>query len=244
MSIKPYNQEASKKKQVEEMFDNIAFKYDFLNHTLSGGVDFWWRKKAINLFGKRLIKNDKKLLRLLDVATGTGDLAWALSVLNPKEVVGLDLSQEMLNRACEKYLNKAPFEISFVKGDSEKMDFQNDVFDGICVAFGVRNFETLEKGLGEMLRVLNKKGVLMILEFSTPENRLFNALYSFYLKNILPIIGRVLSKDPRAYKYLQESVQAFPSGKRMVAILEKVGLREVRYFPLTLGICTVYIAEK
>lgn len=245
MSVNPYSKEGSKKEQVEKMFDNIAFNYDFLNHALSGGVDFWWRKKAISLFSKHLKNAQKSSPTLLDIATGTGDLAIALKTLSPKKVIGLDLSQEMLNVAIKKTQEKnISFDLSFIKGDSEALPYDENVFDGVCVAFGVRNFENLSKGLKEMHRVLNSKGILMILEFSTPENKFFNSIYSFYLNNILPLVGRLLSRDQRAYKYLQESVQAFPSGKALTEILNSLGFKSSQYYPLTLGICTIYIAQK
>jgi demethylmenaquinone methyltransferase/2-methoxy-6-polyprenyl-1,4-benzoquinol methylase len=245
MTINPYNENESKKHQVELMFDNIAFRYDFLNHFLSGGVDFWWRSKAISIFKKALLKQRPVEPDLLDIATGTGDLAFSLKEIKPGKVVGLDLSQKMLDVAQNKLSShNLSFDISFIKGDSEDLPFDNNSFDGICVAFGVRNFENLKKGLSEMNRVLNKGGVVMILEFSSPENTLFKSLYDFYLGNILPIIGKIVSRDQRAYKYLQESVQAFPSGKEFLNILDECGFTEAKHFPLSLGICSVYTAQK
>lgn len=245
MTINPYNESESKKQQVELMFDNIAFRYDFLNHFLSGGVDFWWRHKAISLFKKALHNQNYKDSKLLDIATGTGDLAFSLKDIKPSKVVGLDLSQKMLDVAQKKLRSyNLSFDISFIKGDSEALPFDNDSFDGVCVAFGVRNFENLKKGISEMNRVLNKGGIVMILEFSSPENTLFRNLYDFYLGNILPLIGKLISKDQRAYKYLQESVQAFPSGKDFLNILDECGFIKAKHFPLSLGICSVYIAQK
>lgn len=238
--VKPNNQSAaSKKEQVEEMFDNIAHRYDFLNHLLSLGIDKNWRKKAI-----RSLKSSNPK-RLLDIATGTGDLAFeAIKQMPHLELIGLDLSEGMLSKARVKAKNKALDKMQFVKGDSENLGFDNDSFDAITVAFGVRNFENLEAGLAEMHRVLRPGGRVAILEFSKPKMFPVKQIFNFYFKYILPQTGRLISKDSRAYEYLPESVQAFPEGVDFVRILEKTGFKKCKNQPLTFGICSLYTAEK
>jgi demethylmenaquinone methyltransferase/2-methoxy-6-polyprenyl-1,4-benzoquinol methylase len=240
MTVAPYqNSEQNKKQQVEQMFDNIAPKYDFLNHFLSLGIDKLWRKKAI-----RILKQDQPK-RILDVATGTGDFAIAASRLEVDEIVGFDLSEQMI-RVGEEKVKKLKLDslIRFQKGDSENMPFEDASFDAITVAFGVRNFETLQKGLDEFYRVLRNGGVAIILEFSKPKYFPFKQLYRFYFFHILPFIGGLVSKDASAYSYLPESVMAFPDDQEMLEILGGTGFSNVRQKRLTFGIATIYIARK
>ena len=236
--VTPYNSEQSKKSQVEDMFDNIAPKYDLLNHVLSMKIDVLWRNKLV-----KWLKKDQPQT-VLDVATGTGDLAIAVQKGTGAKVIGLDLSQQMLNVGIEKIskLNKST-QIEMVKGDAENLPFGDDHFDGVTVAFGVRNFENLEKGLSELLRVVKKERSVYILEFSKVEGFL-GPLYMFYFKNILPLIGRLVSKDNRAYTYLPDSVNAFPYGEKLRNILLTVGFTRVEYTKVSMGIATIYKATK
>lgn len=238
--VKPVqSNEASKKEQVEQMFDNISHKYDFLNHFLSLGIDNIWRKKCVN---KLKAVNPKNIL---DVATGTGDLALACLKLNPDSVTGLDLSAGMLEKGREKMKRKGVDDIiKLQKGDSENLPFENDSFDATVVAFGVRNFENLEKGLSEINRVIHKGGMVSILEFSKPTNPIFKAIYNFYFFKILPLFGKIFSKSNSAYTYLPKSVQSFPDGDDFLKVLEKCGFHQTTSSPLTLGICTVYTGIK
>ena len=239
--ILPYkNSEEGKKKQVAEMFDNIAPKYDFLNHFLSLNIDKIWRKKSIKL----LKKSNPEIL--LDIATGTGDFALEIyKRLKPEKIIGIDISEGMLKVGREKIKKKGLLSvIEFQKGDSENLSFSDNYFDAVTVAFGVRNFENLEKGLFEMKRVLKPSGVLIILEFSQPEKFPIKQFYGFYSKNILPVFGKVFSKDKSAYTYLPESVNAFPYGKNFVDILKKTGFSAVKFKQFAFGISTVYYAEK
>ena len=238
--VTPYQKEnASKKEQVAEMFDNIAPKYDFLNHVLSMGIDILWRKKAI----KMLMPYQPK--QMLDIATGTGDFALEALALNPDKIIGADISNDMLAVGVEKIKKKSlEDKISFQYGDSENLPFETDSFDAITVSFGVRNFENLEKGLIDMHRVLKPKGAVAIIEFSKPQNFPIKQLYNFYFKNILPGIGRMISKDARAYTYLPESVDAFPFGKAFTEIMDKVGYTNIKAVPLTFGIASIYLGEK
>lgn len=222
------------------MFDNIAPWYDFLNHFLSLGIDITWRRQAI-----RTLKNLQPKL-ILDVATGTADLAIeAERQLSPDKIIGIDIANEMLEIGRQK-LKKCQLtqKIELFLGDSENLSFPDNTFDAVTVAFGVRNFENLGKGLQEMHRVTRPGGMVVILEFSKPTLFPFKQLYNFYFRNLLPVIGRITSKDPKAYRYLYESVQAFPDGKDFVNVLEKTGFQSATYKPLTLGICTLYLAEK
>jgi len=240
MTVAPYqDSDQNKKQQVEQMFDNIAPKYDFLNHFLSLGIDKLWRKRAV-----RILKGDQPK-RILDVATGTGDFAIAASRLDVTEIVGFDLSEKMI-RVGEQKVKKLKLDslIRFQKGDSEKMPFDNASFDAITVAFGVRNFENLQKGLDEFHRVLRKGGVAVILEFSKPRYFPMKQLYRFYFFHILPFIGGLVSKDSSAYSYLPESVMAFPDDQEMLNILSRTGFSEVNQKRLTFGIATIYIARK
>ena len=238
--VKPYQQEGSKKEQVSQMFDNIAPKYDALNRTLSLGIDKLWRKRAIKILKTY---NPSKIL---DVATGTADVALAISSnIENSHITGVDISKEMLEYGKVKVKNQDKSErIELQQGDSENLQFEKETFDAVTVAFGVRNFENLEKGLAEMLRVTKSGGCVLILEFSRPHTFPFKQLFQFYFKNILPLIGKMGSKDPKAYKYLFESVQAFPEGKQFLEILRNLGYKNVRQEELSFGICSIYVGEK
>ena len=236
--VTPYNTEAGKKKEVEEMFDNIAPKYDLLNHVLSMKIDVLWRNTLVKWM------NADQPKEVLDVATGTGDLAIAVQKGTGAKVVGLDLSQQMLNVGIDKIKKiKLNDQIEMVKGDAENLQFESNKFDAVSVAFGVRNFENLEKGLSELKRVVKENKSVYILEFSKVEGFL-RPFYMFYFKNILPQIGRLISKDNRAYTYLPDSVNAFPFGEKMKNILLEVGFKTVEYKKLSLGIATIYKATK
>lgn len=240
-TIKPYqNNDVSKKEQVADMFNNISGTYDFLNHFMSLGIDIIWRKKAI-----RLLKPSAPQY-LLDVATGTGDFAVeALRQLKPTKIIGVDISPGMLAVATEKIAKKGlgnRFEVQL--GDSEHLHFDDNTFDAVTVAFGVRNFENLEKGLADICRVLRPGGKAVILEFSKPRAFPVKQLYQFYFNKITPFIGRFFSKDRRAYGYLPESVAAFPDGQPFTDLLRRVGFRETQRLPQTFGICTIYVGTK
>lgn len=240
-TIVPFkDSEESKKKQVEKMFDRIAFRYDFLNHFLSAGIDISWRKKTL----RQLRPLEPK--KILDVATGTGDMAiLACRVLEPEKVTGIDLSEGMLEIGRQKVI-KARLEnkIELLKGDSETIMFPAGSFDAVTVAFGVRNFENLERGLNEINRVLRPGGKLVILECTKPKLPVIKNLYNFYLTRIAPFIGRIVSQNKNAYQYLNESVQKFPEGKQFVEILEKLGYKNASCKTLSLGISSIYCAEK
>lgn len=239
--ITPYqNSDIGKKKQVSEMFDGISGKYDFLNHFLSLNIDKIWRKKSIQLL--KPIQPEK----VLDVATGTGDFAIRLyKSLKPKQIIGIDISQRMID-VGKKKIEKLKLEecISFQIGDSETIGFPDNTFDAVTVAFGVRNFEDLEKGLKEMHRVLKPGGEVVILEFSTPEKFPVKQFYSFYSKHILPFFGKLFSKDKHAYTYLPESVKAFPYGKAFEQIMIGAGFGNVTSKRFSFGISTVYHGKK
>jgi len=240
-TVKPYdNNDADKKQQVADMFDNISGTYDFLNHFLSFGIDIIWRKKAI-----RTLKATRPQY-LLDVATGTGDFALeALRILRPRKIVGVDISQGMLDVAAEKIAKKGlgdQFEVTL--GDSENLPFPTDTFDAVTVAFGVRNFENLEKGLSDICRVLKPGGKAVILEFSKPRRFPVKQFYHFYFNHVTPRIGKLFSKDHRAYSYLPESVAQFPDGQQFTDILRRVGFSQAVSHPQTFGICTLYIGTK
>lgn len=238
--VKPYNNaNTSKKEEVEEMFDNISGKYDFLNHFLSLGIDKIWRKKAIRI----LQKYQPKVI--MDMATGTGDFAIAALKLNPTRIVGVDLSNGMLEVGRKKMIKrKVSHLIEMVQGDSEKLDFENETFDAFTVGFGVRNFQNLDAGLGELLRVLKPKGVGLILEFSKPKKFPVKQYFKFHSKFIIPTIGRMVSKDKAAYKYLPESVEAFPEGQRFIDIMTDVGFKNVQSKIVGGGIATIYYGFK
>ncbi|MAX80217.1 MAG: bifunctional demethylmenaquinone methyltransferase/2-methoxy-6-polyprenyl-1,4-benzoquinol methylase UbiE [Crocinitomicaceae bacterium] len=237
--VTPYNKESSKKEQVAEMFNNIAGNYDFLNHFLSMGIDILWRKKAIRILGKDNPQH------IVDIATGTGDFALEALSIAPQKITGIDISEKMLEVGREKMKKKKVDHIVEMKlGDSENLPLASDSVDAVTVSFGVRNFENLEKGLAEMHRILKPGCKTVIIEFSKPENFPIKQLYNFYFLNILPAIGKLVSKDPRAYTYLPESVNAFPYGKKFIGIMDKVGYKNVKAIPLTFGIASIYIGEK
>jgi demethylmenaquinone methyltransferase/2-methoxy-6-polyprenyl-1,4-benzoquinol methylase len=240
MSVVPYkNSTSSKKEQVAEMFDNISPKYDLLNRLLSLGIDTIWRKKAINTFKGRDIK------MLLDVATGTGDLAIEAMRLKPERIIGIDISEGMLAHGREK-LKKLGLDnvIELRVGDSEQLLFADNMFDGVMVSFGVRNFENLDQGLEEIFRVLKPGGMLMVLEFSKPTVFPVKQLFGLYSKYILPRVGKAISKDSAAYGYLPESVAAFPDGAAFLDRMRKAGFTNLKCKPLTFGISSIYTGEK
>lgn len=230
----------SKKQQVENMFDKIAFRYDFLNRFLSAGIDVGWRKKAI----KQLVSSKPK--NILDVATGTGDFALtSFKILKPEKITGIDISERMLEIGRKK-IEKAGLQenIELLKGDSEAILFDDNTFDAITVAFGVRNFENLEKGLGEIRRVLKPGGKLVILEFTKPSIPVIKQVYNFYMNTITPKIGKIIAKNNEAYQYLNDSVVQFPQKESFIHILNQSDYRNAFYKTLTLGICSIYCAEK
>ena len=240
LEVLPYkDKNQGKKEQVAEMFNNISKKYDFLNHFLSLGIDILWRKKAISL-----LKDDAPKT-ILDIATGTGDFAIEALKLNPDKIVGVDISKGMLEVGKKKMAKLGHDQmIELQLGDSERLLFDDNKFDAVIVAFGVRNFENLEKGLTDMFRVLKPNGKVVILEFSRPTVFPFKQLYSFYFKAILPLIGKIVSKDDSAYTYLPESVQQFPDGKDFMGILSKIGFKETKCTSLTFGISSIYTGIK
>ncbi len=240
MSVVPYkDRNEGKKEQVAKMFNNISKNYDLLNHVLSLGIDVLWRKKAI----KMLQEDQPKLI--LDIATGTGDFAIEALALNPEKVIGVDISEGMLEEGRKKIKKKRlDHLIELQLGDSEKLLFPENNFDAVIVSFGVRNFENLEKGLSDMYRVLKPGGKTVIVEFSQPEKFPMKQGYHFYFKYILPQIGKLVSKDNDAYTYLPESVQAFPYGNEFLGILERVGFKNTTCKSLTFGISSIYMAEK
>ena len=236
--ITPYNSTDSKKKQVGKMFDNIAKNYDFLNHSLSLGMDYYWRKKAI----KYLTNNPKKIL---DVATGTADFAISASKLGDVKITGIDISEGMIEIGTKKIKRKGLEKIIKLEiADSEKMSFSDNSFDAITAGFGIRNFENLEKGLSEMYRVLKKDGIIAILEPSKPKIFPLKQMYQIYFHHIIPILGSLISKDNSAYTYLPNSVEEFPRGKELIKHLKNVGFKSCKNIPLTLGVVDLYTAIK
>lgn len=232
--------ELPSRKHVEEMFNKIAPKYDFANRILSFGIDIFWRKKLVNM----LIENNPN--KVLDLACGTGDVTIEI-FKNAKnvEIVDADLSQDMLSLAQKKILNRFPeAHVSFVKEDAQKLSFDEDSFDAITIVFGIRNVENLSKGLSEMYRVLLPGGRAFILEFSIPSSRLIKSCFLFYLRNIVPSIGNLLTGDFYSYKYLNKSIEAFPFGEEFCKMLKDAGFKEVRAVPFTFGIVTVYKVVK
>ncbi len=230
----------TKKIQVAEMFDSIAGRYDFLNHFLSAGIDKGWRKKGI----KELQNINPKII--LDVATGTGDLAvTANSILHPEKIVGIDISEGMLELGRKKIKAlKLDNTIELVKGDSETINYRDSSFDAITVAFGVRNFENLEKGINEMFRVLKPGGKVSIIECTMPKNFLLKGFYNFYMFTVVPAFGKLFASNGKAYKYLNNSVQAFPDRKNFLNIMNKAGFKNTYYKSLTLGVCCIYCGSK
>ena len=240
-NITPYHSKtATKKEQVASMFDNISGTYDFLNHFMSLGIDIIWRKKAI----RELLALKPKVI--LDVATGTGDFAFeAIKILNPEQVIGVDISSGMLEVAKKKISERNLQGVFSVQlGDSEGLQFADDHFDAITVAFGVRNYENLEKGLSDMYRVLKPGGKIVILEFSKPRAFPIKQGYNFYFKHITPLLGKLFSKDERAYSYLPESVAAFPDGADFVNLMTKVGFKSTKDRRLTFGVSAIYTGTK
>jgi demethylmenaquinone methyltransferase/2-methoxy-6-polyprenyl-1,4-benzoquinol methylase len=233
------NTQTGKKEQVRRMFNNIAVKYDFLNHFLSLGIDHLWRRRLV-----KMLSNEKPQ-RILDIATGTGDLAVALAKCEPKEIIGADISENMLQVGIEKMKKKKLDKlIKLELGDSENLKYSDDYFDAITVAFGVRNYEDLDKGLSEMYRVTKKNGSVWILEFSKPSAFPIKQFYNFYFRFILPNIGRLVSKDKEAYTYLPESVNQFPDGKDFLTLMEKAGYTANKQLKLTFGIASIYYGKK
>jgi demethylmenaquinone methyltransferase/2-methoxy-6-polyprenyl-1,4-benzoquinol methylase len=241
MTVVPYKEAtSSKKEQVAQMFDNISHRYDFLNHFLSLGIDKAWRRKAV-----RYLEASKPSL-VLDVATGTGDFALqTYRSLKPKKVIGVDISEGMLEVGRRKMRDRQLESfIELQSGDSENLPFEENKFDAVTVAFGVRNFENLKRGLTEIRRVMKPGATLVVLEFSRPRSFPFKQLYNFYFKAILPRVGRIISKDKAAYTYLPESVEAFPDGDNFLAILREVGFNTPACKSLTFGISSIYTAQK
>jgi len=240
MTVVPYKEgKENKKQQIAAMFNNISPKYDLLNHLLSFGIDISWRRKGVRLL------RPLRPATILDVATGTADFAIETLALKPEKVVGVDISEGMLKLGRQKIARKNLQEtIELIQADSEELPFHDNKFDAVIVAFGVRNFENLEKGLSEMCRVMRPGGKVVIIEFSKPTKFPFRQAYNFYFKRILPGIGRIISKDRSAYHYLPESVMAFPDGERFIAILQKAGYKELQCIPLTFGISCIYTGSK
>ncbi|MEI9918037.1 MAG: bifunctional demethylmenaquinone methyltransferase/2-methoxy-6-polyprenyl-1,4-benzoquinol methylase UbiE [Bacteroidota bacterium] len=241
MTVLPYKEDdATKKTQVARMFDSISWRYDLLNHLLSANIDVIWRRKAM-----RELKALKPKL-ILDVATGTGDLAiQAIKSLDPDKVIGVDISDGMMDIGRKKIEAKGlGKKIELRRGDSENLPFEENKFDAVTVAFGVRNFENLEKGLAEMLRVLKPGGKVVVLEFSKPDKFPYRQFYGLYFQFVVPVVGRLVSKDKAAYDYLPESVHAFPRGKTFTDILDRLGYKNTTCKPLTFGIASIYTGTK
>ena len=240
MTVKPYSESGSKKVQIEAMFDNIAPNYDLLNRVLTLGIDTRWRAKAIK---ELKVHNPKSIL---DVATGTGDFALeAYKRLSPDKIVGIDISHEMLELGRKKVAKKGlDDKIELIKADSENLPFNDSSFDAVTASFGVRNFENLEAGILENYRVLKPGGRIVILEFTKPRSFPFKQLFNIYFRYVLPVIGKVKSKDPAAYKYLYESVQAFPDYDAFLKVMKNVGFKSCSWTSLSFGICAIYQGEK
>lgn len=240
ISTKPYkNSDTSKKEQVSKMFDTISGNYDNLNRVISFGIDVKWRKKIVKMVNSIMPK------KILDIATGTGDLAILMTITSAEKIVGLDISAGMLEVGKQKIAERnLSNKIDMILGDSENIPFEDNTFDAITVSFGIRNFENLEKGLSEILRVLKPNGIFVILETSVPEKFPFKQGYSFYTKAIMPIIGKIFSKDKVAYQYLADSASIFPYGERLNNILKEIGFINVKHAPQTFGVATIYSASK
>jgi demethylmenaquinone methyltransferase/2-methoxy-6-polyprenyl-1,4-benzoquinol methylase len=240
MEDQPSKTNEDKRAAVESMFDSIAWRYDFLNHFLSFNIDRLWRRKAI-----KIISRSYKSPNILDVATGTGDLAIAAMKLNPSKITGIDISRKMLEIGSEKVLRKGYSEkIELIWGDSEKIPFDDNVFDVAMVAFGVRNFSDPLKGLSEMRRVICEGGMIMVLEFSKPTGFPFKPLYNFYFRNILPLFGRFFSKNKAAYNYLPDSVMKFPANEEFIKLLVLSGCTDTKQIKLTGGVASIYTGIK
>jgi demethylmenaquinone methyltransferase/2-methoxy-6-polyprenyl-1,4-benzoquinol methylase len=240
MENQPSKTNEDKRAAVESMFDSIAWRYDFLNHFLSLNIDRLWRRTAI-----KIISQSYKLPDILDVATGTGDLAIAAMKLNPAKITGIDISRKMLEIGKEKVEKKGfAGKIELIWGDSEKIPFDDNVFDVAMVAFGVRNFSDPVRGLSEMRRVIREGGMIMVLEFSKPSGFPFKPLYNFYFRNILPLFGRFFSKDKAAYNYLPDSVMKFPDNEEFIKLLVQAGCYNTKQLKLTGGVASIYTAIK
>lgn len=244
--VKPYNQEESKGKQVGEMFDSIAPAYDFMNTAMTGGLHRWWRNRALSMALKRL--GNTETGKVLDVACGTGDVSFRLHELLPDAYIsGLDLSPGMLKIAREKLSamdSPAKSHIDFTEGDSLALPYGEDSFDMVTVAYGVRNFERLQDGYAEMLRVLRPGGVLCVVELSEPDNPFVKSAYHLYSRKVIPLIGKLISHDPRAYTYLPESIAACPQRTAMTTLMTAAGFKNASFKSLTLGVVTIYLASK
>ena len=236
--VKPYDNSQNKKNQVKQMFNKIASQYDFLNRFLTFGIDNIWRTIAV-----KKIKNNPK--NVLDIATGTADLAIITAKYTNAEIIGLDISDQMLKVGKEKITNKnLDSRIKLINGDAENLSFNNETFDAITVGFGVRNFENLEKGLNEIYRVIKEGGYVAILEPSYPEKFPLKQLFNFYFETLTPIIGNLISKDYKAYSYLSKSVKNFPSSNNFIDQLKKIGFSKCNHYSLTFGVVSLYIAIK
>ncbi len=240
MTVVPYKEStAGKREQIATMFDNVSANYDFLNHFLSAGIDFYWRKQAV-----KILKADSPKT-ILDIATGTGDFAIEALSLKPEKIIGVDISEGMLAVGREKIKKMGQEQIITLQtGDSQALAFADNSFDAVMASFGVRNFENLLAGLTDMCRVLKTGGTCVVVEFSKPKSFPFKQFYNFYFRYILPTIGRLVSKDASAYTYLPESVQAFPDGQDFLNIYEAAGFRQTRCITLTFGICSIYVGKK
>lgn len=238
--MKPYqNQNSSKKKQVEKMFDSISFEYDKLNRLISAGNDVKWRKHIYK------IANHLNPVDVLDIATGTADIAMELSKIKGSKITGVDISEKMLNVGREKIVDRRlQDKITLVSGDAENLNFSKNTFDLISIGFGVRNFQNLKKGLSESFRVLRDGGTLIVLETSVPQNTFIKFFYLLFSRTFIPLIGSLFSKDKKAYKYLQKSAEEFPSGENFSQILKSCGFKDVEIMPLMLGASSIYIAKK
>lgn len=237
--VKPYSKKGSKKEQIQIMFNAISQKYDISNNILSLGVHHYWKKKCVQLLKKFQPK------WILDLATGTADVAIKLKELNPQRIIAADYADEMLLIASQKIQKKRlQHLISVQKEDGENLSFPDNTFDAVTISFGIRNFENYQKGLREIYRVLKENGVLLILEFTLPRNFLLKYLYQLYFKWLLPLIGWFIAKDKKAYDYLPNSVSAFPQYEHFCKIIEQQGFSECTYYPLTGGIATIYLAKK
>jgi demethylmenaquinone methyltransferase/2-methoxy-6-polyprenyl-1,4-benzoquinol methylase len=238
--MKPYqNQNSSKKKQVEKMFDSISFEYDKLNRLISAGNDVKWRKHIYK------IANHLNPVDVLDIATGTADIAMELSKIKGSKITGLDISEKMLNVGREKIVDRSlQDKITLVSGDAENLNFSKNTFDLISIGFGVRNFQNLKKGLSESFRVLRDGGTLIVLETSVPQNTFIKFFYLLFSRTFIPLIGSLFSKDKKAYKYLQKSAEEFPSGENFSQILKSCGFKDVEIMPLMMGASSIYTAKK